>query len=293
MHHITAEGGHDPAPFQSALLQSPGWSTTIDIEAIWATTLAVASNISGESITCGSELAALDSSTLMRINAAIVFDSPLGSFVFGPTVDGGYVPDLPGVLLLEGKFNRGVTLMLGHNSHEGSAFVTQSVNNEAVFMAGVTEVLQGVDKETISFVLTKLYPPASETDVYDNNYGRLVLLVSEITFVCNTRYLSTAFGNATWNYRFQVPPGTHAQDVPWTFYRGNTTNVDPALAEAMQVYFTKFGEQANPNNAELPNWPLYGDDAHITTFGLDGIGAAIDDAKNERCAYWQAGKYRG
>lgn len=293
MHHITARGGQEPVDFHRALLQSPGWSTTINATSIWRETLAIATNVSGKVITCGSALAALDSATLMKINAEIIFNSPNGSFTFGPTVDGGYVPDLPGVLLLDGKFNDEVELMLGHNSNEGASFVSPAINDTDAFTAAVAEILQDVPINTITFILTELYPPPSQTDLYSDEYSRLVLLLSEVTFVCNTRYLSTAFNNATFNYRFQVPPSIHAQDVPWTFYRGNTTDLSPALAETMQLYFTQFAEAGHPNHASLPQWPRYGDNGKIVTFGLNGVKTAIDDAKNKRCAYWQTGAYRG
>lgn len=36
----------------------------------------------------------------------------------GPVVDGSFVPDLPGKLLLEGKFAKDVKVMVGHNANE-------------------------------------------------------------------------------------------------------------------------------------------------------------------------------
>ena len=45
-------------------------------------------------------------SSLVAGNAA-----PYGTFHFGPVIDGDCIPDLPGVLLAQGKYNKGVDLM--------------------------------------------------------------------------------------------------------------------------------------------------------------------------------------
>lgn len=36
----------------------------------------------------------------------------------GPVVDGTYVPELPGQLLLKGAYHKEVKVMVGHNSNE-------------------------------------------------------------------------------------------------------------------------------------------------------------------------------
>ena len=62
----------------------------------------------------------LSSEELVRANADLVFRSVNGSFTFGPAVDGGFVPALPGQLLARGEFSRHVKLMIGHNQDEVS-----------------------------------------------------------------------------------------------------------------------------------------------------------------------------
>ena len=36
----------------------------------------------------------------------------------GPVVDGNFVPDLPGKLLLQGAFAKNLKVMVGHNANE-------------------------------------------------------------------------------------------------------------------------------------------------------------------------------
>lgn len=109
MHQITAFGGtQEKAPFKQALLQSPAVVAPTNVPAIWNDTLAAASRLSGMSIASAKDLRALNSSVLIRTNQAVVFNSVPGLFTFGPTIDGGFVPDYASVLLLEDKFDHGV-----------------------------------------------------------------------------------------------------------------------------------------------------------------------------------------
>ncbi|KAL3958141.1 hypothetical protein ACCO45_008719 [Purpureocillium lilacinum] len=219
MHHITGNR-HSTVPFERAIIQSPGWLTSLPVAQIWNQTLSAASTRAGRPITNGTDLVTLDYPTLLRVNSDIVYKSNYGDFGYGPTVDGGY------------------------------------------------------------------------TDLYTTEYGRAALMLSEYTFVCNTRYLATSFKNATWNYRFEVPPGNHAQDLAYTFHKLGDANVISRLAVQMQTYFTKFAASSNPNEpGSAPKWQQYGKSARIATFGSDGVGTATDDAKNDRCIYWQRGTY--
>jgi carboxylesterase type B len=257
--------------------------------------LAVASTVSGKHIARGADLAALDFETLNQVNGALVFGSTNGSFTFSPTVDGGYVPDHPDRLLLEGHFNPDVDLMVGHNANEAGLFVSPDVDTEEELLSALSHFFENFRKESVDYILTELYPPPSESDgAYATNYERATHIVSEASFVCHTRALAKAFGNQTWNYRFEVPPAVHAQDVPWTFFHGNGSDVvNKELAQTMQLYFTSFAMTADPNNeGSLPQWPEYGDEARIATFGINGVGDDVDDAKNKRCDFWQRGEYR-
>lgn len=293
IHHITARGGITPAPFRRAIVQSPGWEN-INVTGTWNITLAMASALAGRVITSGKDLVALDFTTLNQINSQIVFGSVNGSFTYSPTVDKEYVPDHPETLLLQGKFDSKPHVMIGHNSNEAGLFVSPELDTEEELVSDLGHVFQDFLADSVQYILTDLYPSPQNTDLYKTQYERASLIVSESAFVCNTRYLAAAFNNQTVNYRFQVPPAVHAQDLPWTFYHGNAKDVVPALAETMQLYFTSFTKTGSPNSEYigLPKWPEYGDKAQIVTFGAGGVSVDEDDAKNERCVFWQTGEYR-
>lgn len=48
----------------------------------------------------------------------------------GPVVDGTFVPELPGVSLLRGRFDSSINVMVGHNGDEGFGFPSL-LNNTA------------------------------------------------------------------------------------------------------------------------------------------------------------------
>lgn len=119
MHHITAYGGRtkSPAPFQKAILQSPGWEPSVSNE---QQEKAFTQYLSLLNVTTVAEARRLPFSTLQTAN--IVQVGGAGTAGFGPTVDGDYVPALPGQLLLHGQFEKSIEVMVGHNSDEGLIF---------------------------------------------------------------------------------------------------------------------------------------------------------------------------
>jgi cholinesterase len=293
IHHITAYGGEHPddLPFQRAIIQSPGWELA-DIGAVYDNTLAVASEISGQTVTDGGKLAALDFEILNTVNQAIVFASSNGSFTFGPTVDDNYVPGIADVLLLEDRFDSSPELMIGHNKNEAGMFVSPDLDSEEDMLAGLQHMFVNYRDDSVNYILRELYPPPGDThSLYSTHYERACLIVSEGSFACHTRALAVAFENSTFNYRFDVPPAFHMQDLGYTFYNGENKSVEGDMAETMQMYFTTFAKSGRPNYAGSSSWPEYGEGATLVTFGKESVGTTEDDAKNARCEYWQSGEY--
>jgi hypothetical protein len=62
-------------------------------------------------------LRALGSAELQNSNLIETNKAKYGHFQFGPAVDGTYVQDLPGRELLNGRFAKGVQIMVGHNRY--------------------------------------------------------------------------------------------------------------------------------------------------------------------------------
>ncbi|PHH72482.1 hypothetical protein CDD80_4506 [Ophiocordyceps camponoti-rufipedis] len=295
MSHITALGGSE-APFARAIIQSPYLAPIIDSAANWASVLATASEVTGRGIRNSGELGRLDAEMLKTINSEVVAKSPTEGFTFGPSVDGGvYLPAPPDVLLRQRRFNPEPALLIGHTSHEWLALSLPEGNSTAAMETKLKGLLPGLGARTRNLIFDELYPPPGPKTLYEyrNQEERSLLLRSELFINCNTRQLSTAFVNKTFNYRFQVPPGSHGKDVAYTFFNGEAKGIIGSLALDMQRYFLNFAEFGNPNGrGSVPKWPVYGEDATLATFGTEGVGFDMDETRNRRCEYWQTGKFR-
>ncbi|RYP28602.1 hypothetical protein DL767_007143 [Monosporascus sp. MG133] len=303
MHHLTAYGGEQgPAPFQSAIPQSPGFALATDREKPYELALAFASEITGITISSAQQLRSLRSQDLMRVNQMVVNTSYFGSWTFNPVPDGDYVPDIPGVLLANGRFDHEITVMPGHNMAEALGYTLDDIRNNEDLVERLKVFIFGVTDAAAEHIVTEVYPDdLSGGHGYTTQGGRWQLIVEEAVFTCNTRYLATAYGNETFSYLFAYPPGIHMQDVPFTFFNGDGTPpnvpgtiVDSAVAVPMQRYFTRFAQKGDPNRgSDLPEWPRYGDDAALLTFGADAITlTSPDPTANERCDYWQSAAWR-
>ncbi|RYP76921.1 hypothetical protein DL771_001474 [Monosporascus sp. 5C6A] len=303
MHHLTAYGGEQgPAPFQSAILQSPGFALATDRETPYELALAFASEVTGITISSAQQLRSLHSQDLMRVNQMVVNTSYFGSWTFNPVPDGDYVPDIPGVLLANGQFDHEATVMPGHNIAEALGYTLDDIRNNEDLIERLKVFIFNITNAAAEHIAAEVYPDdMSGSHGYTTQGGRWQLIVEEAVFTCNTRYLATAYGNETFSYLFAYPPGAHTQDVPFTFFNGDGTPpnlpgtiVDSAVAVPMQRYFTRFAQKGDPNRgSDLPEWPRYGEDAALLTFGADAITVTSPDpTANDRCDYWQSAAWR-
>jgi cholinesterase len=306
LHQITAYGStNGSAPFSQAILQSPGFNPipgNAEQEATFSSVLSQAQDLISANVTSVSALRDIDFSTLAGLNTIIVARSaPYGTFTFGPTVDGTFVPKLPGVLLLEGNFDSDVRVITAHNSNEGVTFTSPFVTTEELLIEDLSAVMPTADNATLSYVLDTLHPAIyNGTYPYTTMFERISLLTAEISFTCNARYVDLAYGNETYSYYFKVPPGLHGEDVAYTFFNGDVTTSDDGLpvnatvATALQKYITNFAmsTEGNPNGVGVPFFPKYQDNATVLTLGLTGFGELqVDPTANERCAWLQQGLY--
>jgi carboxylesterase type B len=303
MHQITAFGGlSGPAPFQQAILQSPGFqpiASNAQQENTFNSVLAYASFLTNSTISSVAELRELPSSVLQTVNTIAIGLSSYGQFDFGPVVDGLFAPALPGVLLLHGQFDKCLKIMVGHNSDEGLLFTSPFVQNQTEFAANIAGLFPDASQSTINYIDEVLYPPIYNGSYpYTNQIERTALTISEVSFTCNTRYLDLAFQNQTYSYYFSVPPGLHGEDVSYTYFNGDTTTLDDGspvnatVARAFQDYLTSFAINGEPNEKGVPYFPLYGANSTIVDISATTFGALLPDTvANSRCTWWQKALY--
>lgn len=291
MHQITSYGGLKSLPFQKAVLQSPGFQP---YPGNWQQDQLLQTFLSDLNITTIEEARALPYETLQASNINLVSISPYGSFTFAPTVDGAFVPALPGKLLLQGSYGPNLSLIVAHNADETLYFVNQSAVSEADVISGLHSELPDAQPSIVDYIADDLYPYTFNTSLYSNPFQLRLLLSAEVSFTCNMHFLASAFSNRTWAYRFSIPPAYHGQDVPYTYYNTSLpdSKIDPEIAGAMQAYITEFAVSGNPNGRKgVPPFPVYGEGSEILDLNVTGIKVMKDDTDNVRCDWWQKALY--
>jgi carboxylesterase type B len=295
LNQITAYGGRADPVFQRAISQSAAWFPR---------------NLQEEMANTSSEFLALlnvssfaearnaSSQDMMVANLKQVLASNYGDFTYGPASDGIFAPHEADLLFTRGNFNHNVSMMVGHNTHEGIAFIPPYASNDESLSAFLRERYPAIQQSVLDYILQDLYPPVLESSdnlPYSNNLTRTAAIVSDASFVCHTNTVAKAFNNGTYNYLFAVPPGIHAQDLSYTFWDRtsdlNSTTFAPDVAMLMHSYITNFVKFGTPNGAGLPLFPLQGMNATILELGVGGAQVSVDDTVGVKCDFWQEALY--
>jgi carboxylesterase type B len=181
----------------------------------------------------------------------------------GPVPDGAIVPELPGLLLLHGRFDHSINVMIGHNGDEGVGYPSLA-NNSAFegmfgesFLAHMRVCFGGANSSAAyintsfpnapssirQYITNELYPPLLETtgdlvqdynptqsksmivSGYNDALGRQTLFTSETVINCLTYHVNRAFKGTSYAYLFSAPPALHGQELYYVFYNGQATDV--------------------------------------------------------------------
>lgn len=199
---------------------------------------------------------------------------------------------MPGILLNTGQFAKNVSVLVSHTLDEGPAFTPPNVKTDAELAAYIRSSYPGIAEPTLNYIIQTLYPEKYDgTMPYTTPLERTTLLISENAITCNTNFLNKAFGNRTYAYEFQVPPGFHGFDIPYTFYNNQGTNLTSGMVapigEALQGYIVNFATTGNPNGPMLPFFPMHGRNASMNAINATYIRSQRDPTANPRCAWWQ------
>ncbi|KAF2730437.1 carboxylesterase family protein-like protein [Polyplosphaeria fusca] len=296
MHQITAYGGQKGSvPFQRAIPQSPGWiqaSSNQQQEDLYQMLLGITNSTSLK------DLKALSEADFIKANSLMVtYNATYGGFTYGPVVDGSFVPAQPGQLLAQGKFDKNVGVMVGHNAKEGTYFTPPYVNSTEWIRTQLRSSFPYISDSTLDYITNTLYPAVFDGSYpYTDEYSRATLIVSESVFTCNTYFLSRAYANKTYSYLFSVPPAFHGFDVLYTYYDGGFVSSNPAfvtnrtIAIALQNFITSFAKTGTPVAKGVRKFEMYGPDAQVLELDVSGIREVRDSNANVRCDWWQKGQ---
>lgn len=294
MHQVTAYAGkRGPAPFQQAIMQSPGWFP-VPSEDVQEETLQQFLGILN--VNTIDEARALPSDKLIAANSYQVAMTPIyGTFTYGPVVDGTFVPEMPGKLLLQGDYDHNIKVMVGHNANEGLLFTSPASLNDSAYHTIIEDDFPDMPSNVAKYLTDVLYPPQYNGSYgYKNSVERLALSVSDVVFQCNNDYFNQAFNGESYSYLFSIPPAFHGQDTSYTFYHGGPPSMsvlNTTVAKAMQDYITSFTQTGIPKSELGPTFEKYGNDSRMLEFGLSKISVMKDPTDNVRCQFWQQVPY--
>ncbi|EFQ30189.1 carboxylesterase [Colletotrichum graminicola M1.001] len=299
LHQITAYGSTSRAPFKRAILQSPGLEPNVGTtkqSLRYNKALNWASYFSNSSVKTLKDLEQLPFDVVEKVNQMTVATTNWGSFGWGPETDGDFVPEPPGVLLSKGRFDSFVEVLTAHNSDEGSIFASPLIESNEQFISSLLKpLLPDAPDKVIEYIATELYPP-----MYDGTYlwttplERTSTVVAESWFICNNYMLNKALAGNAFNYLFDVAPGYHGNDIPYTFFNNETSSaggpLNASIAYTLQAYLTNFALTGSPNGAGLPDIARYG--AEKTVLSLYNRTQVVDMTASERCDWWQMTLHR-
>ncbi|KAJ7230205.1 esterase 1 [Mycena pura] len=226
----------------------------------------------------------------LTANAESAFDYP-----WVPTLDGpdGLLPDLPSVLMDEGRFTR-VPFITGTVLDEGTLFATPHMSSAAMIHSYLISNYSASDE--IVDKLIALYPddPAfgSPFGTGDKTFGlnpqwkRYAAIIGDLLFISHCRAIAqnaAKFGIDAFGYRFNdagaqpvlepffsnIPADlsylgvAHTTEIPYVYgYTSLLSNPPSAapLARMIADYWLSFATSLNPNDGlgiNRPQWPKY------------------------------------
>jgi carboxylesterase type B len=244
---------------------------------------------------------------IIRANYLAIAVTEYGSFGFGPTTDGNFVPDPPNVLLRNGRFDQSVRLLVLKSANEGYGFASPAITNDTAFEQYVLGAFPGlaVSPEILKYIISELYPPVydgSQALGYKTPYERTAAFLTEAFFTCNVAYLADALPFNTWASDFVISPSLHESEATYTLYAGDYSNASridgnssslstEQIAHVVQGYLSRFAQFGNPNGDDAPYWPIYGKNATAQVVSTSGFTTARESAANPRCEWWSQGLF--
>jgi carboxylesterase type B len=294
MHHITAYGGQKPALFRRAIPQSAG---LVPMPGNRAQEQAFHDFLTLLNVTTLNEARDLPSSALQAVNMKQIGNAPYSTFIFGPAVDGSFVPGMPTKLFLQGAFVKGIEILSSFNLNEGMTFTDPSAfDNEPLFRKQIETVFTLLSSEDVDFIFETLYPQTYDgTQPYTDSLERAQLLIGEAALICNQNAMVKAAAQqkvAAFGFEYSVWPAVHGSDQVPLFSNGPTPGVDPQVSSILKNVVAGFVNNGSPNKSPIGiTTPPYGLDSSILNILVNASSVIHDPTANKRCNWWQNALY--
>ncbi|KAJ6496019.1 alpha beta-hydrolase [Mycena sanguinolenta] len=281
LQHVVANGGRtEPQLFRGAMTSSTFLPSQYQFndrvpELVFSEFVAQTNCTSAmDALAC---LRAVDANALATVNVNINAAGFFGTYVTVPVVDGVFITQRPTLSLLEGKVN-------------GEALLSSVVVTAAQYSLDLFPGFGTVQADRVGALYAN---DGNELFQVDAVQGESIL-------ICPTYYLLNAFPGRSFKGEFAIPPGLHANDVPY-YFPGIEGIAPPfnnsAFIDAFAQSFTSFIINLDPNikvdpTTITPHWNTF-DILHTEmlfnkTADNEPVVQAIttSNALLERCAFW-------
>lgn len=189
--HMAARGGKGLTPFAQAILQSPA-SIPTGKEA----DSSFGDFLTQVNVNDLAEARKVDEKTIIAANAAQIGGAPTTTYIFGPVIDGDYVPQEPISMVKPDHLDLSVKVMTGHNSFEGAFFFDPTIKTEEQFKSWLARSLPGLAEQSQKYLMESLYPARFDGSLgYIDQDTRQMKLWSEAVIDCNYELLNKAVKN--------------------------------------------------------------------------------------------------
>ncbi|KAJ6477332.1 Alpha/Beta hydrolase protein [Mycena vitilis] len=239
-------------------------------------------------------LRAVDAATLGGINVNTILNAFLGTFVFGPVIDGSFITQSPTNALLHGHVN-GVTLLSVTNINEGVIFINQTAEHDVAEYVRNLFPLFGIEESNAAAAVYKSV---------GSSLDQVNAIMGESTFICPSYLLLDAFPGNSYKGQYAIPPSLHGDDTinyfP-TFSEFNATLRfnNTAFITAFAQGFVAFAAHLDPNEklrpSIAPRWPKWSRGSEVEMVFNETEGGGAPDIKRvgtegallERCEFWR------
>jgi para-nitrobenzyl esterase len=224
--------------------------------------------------------------------------------VFGPIVDGVFLPDQPRTLYDRGEIAK-VPYLLGSNTDEGTMFFTRPITDSREYTAALVEAFPRAGETPTDAAkrvqpIEEMYPlRAFPNGQPTSTTAAVARVIGDARLVCptyDTAVRAAAAGSPVWMYNFSIPSprgdfgASHNSELPFVF--GTAPSFDPlmeAVAERMQRYWINMARTGNPDRPG--HWPAFSGAAPVR-LNLDVKDSTVPDFRVKECEFWR-GIYEG
>lgn len=154
-------------------------------------------------------------------NAVMTWYSKYGLFNFGPKVDYDFIPRLPGQLILNNTYHKGIPMILGHTTLDGLLFVPPWIRSDAGLEDYMIELFPYMEEKAFETIHKPLYYPIPEKALEIQKINAVTDLLDDLAIACNNHYLTNSVlkndsSTSVWRYIFGARPAVHGSDVFFT-----------------------------------------------------------------------------